>query len=210
MANFKTLAIFLGVLCWWGSSLSQPVLEDYPVLPSATLLREKLIHVAESQLYVRESTGHNDGKEIRKYLALVGLPEGNPYCAAGMSWCHEELSIPNPLSAWSPDWFKANVVYKKYHKRLKPFLSRPGQVFGLYYDHLGRIGHIGLITSETNLHYNTIEFNTGAGGTREGDGVHQGWRKGKRCLIMKPQITIELQEKSQTGTIKTGNQSNRK
>lgn len=184
MAKSKTLIVFLGVLCWWGGAFSQPVLEEYPVLPSASLLREKLVEVAESQLYVREITGNNDGKEIRKYLALVGLREGNPYCAAAISWCHEELSIPNPLSAWSPDWFKANVVYRKYHKRLKPFVSRPGQVFGLFYDNLGRIGHVGLITSETNLHYNTIEFNTGAGGTREGDGVHRKIRRKESIYIV--------------------------
>ena len=114
------------------SASGQPVLTDYPVLEKTTLLRNKLVSVAESQLHVREATGKNDGPEVAKYLRSVGLPEGYPYCAAGMAWCHEQLNIPNPQSAWSPDWFRANVVYRRGSPRLTKFESRPGQVFGLW------------------------------------------------------------------------------
>ncbi len=177
MGKVKICSIFLVVLLWRSGVVGQPVLESYPVLPSTTDLREKLIEVAESQVGVKEATGKNDGKEVRKYLRLVGLQEGNPYCAAGMSWCHEQLSIPNPLSAWSPAWFQANLVYVAKQKRIIPFESRKGQVFGIYYDHLQRIGHVGMITGETLLHYQTIEFNTSGAGSREGDGVYRKIRK---------------------------------
>ena len=96
--------------------------------PELTTLRGKLVAVAASQVGVREKTGKNDGPEIRKYLLEVDLSEGYAYCAAGLTWCHNQLKIRNPQSAWSPDWFKANVVYRRNKPQISPFESLPGQV----------------------------------------------------------------------------------
>lgn len=173
MRTIKISACILLLLWSWGRAAGQFVLEDYPVFPATTELRSKLVDIAESQVGVREKTGHNDGKEIRMYLSAVGLKEGNPYCAAGMAWCHDQLDIPHPASGYSPDWFRANVVFSKFQKRITPFEFRPGQVCGFYIESKGRIGHVGMIVSETRFHYETVEFNTNSAGSDEGQGVNR-------------------------------------
>lgn len=42
---------------------------------------------AESQIGVRELTGHNDGKDIAKYRN--GVSNGAPWCASFVSWCYK-------------------------------------------------------------------------------------------------------------------------
>lgn len=149
------------LLLWlWDGAFSQP------------LLRDKLVSIAESQDGVREKTGKNDGKEVEQYLKSVNLGKGYAWCAAYMAWCHNEAGIDNPKSAWSPDWFKTNVVYSK-NKPVVSFQAKPGQVFGLYFETKKRIAHIGMITGEDRLHYYTIEGNTNGSGGREGDGVYR-------------------------------------
>jgi len=133
--------------------------------------------LAETQLNVREKTGHNDGIAVERYLKSVNLKRGNAWCAAFMSWLHIQLNIPNPESGYSPNYFVTNVVYRKTHKRITPFASRLGQVIGLWISSKGRIGHVGMITGETKLHYQTIEGNTNSMGSDEGDGVYRKIRK---------------------------------
>lgn len=36
---------------------------------------------------VKEKTNNNDGKEVEMFLRYVGLPKGNPWCAAFISYC---------------------------------------------------------------------------------------------------------------------------
>ena len=38
-------------------------------------------------LGVKEKTNHNDGYYVEKFLKFVGLPKGNPWCAAFVSYC---------------------------------------------------------------------------------------------------------------------------
>ncbi|GAP68841.1 hypothetical protein BA6E_105115 [Bacteroidales bacterium 6E] len=140
-------------------------------------LRGKLVAVAASQVGVKEKTGKNDGPEVAMYLREVGLPEGYAYCAAGLTWCHNQLGIPNPKSAWSPDWFKANVVYRRGKPLLLPFESLPGQVAGFYSESKKRVSHVALIESESRQHYFTIEFNTNGAGSDDGEGVRRLMRK---------------------------------
>jgi len=173
MAAIKTFIILLWLVCAWNSCPGQSLLETYPVFPETSELRKKLIDVAASQVGVREKTGNNDGPEIRMYLRETGLSEGYPYCAAGLTWCHNQLSIPNPESAWSPDWFKTNVVFRRYQPRMTTFKSRPGQVAGFYSESKKRVSHVALIERESRLHYYTIEFNTNGAGSDEGQGVRR-------------------------------------
>jgi hypothetical protein len=142
------------------------------------------VELAKKQLYVREKTGKNDGVEVEKYLKSVNLKKGDAWCAAFLSWMHLELNIPNPESGYSPNWFRANVVYRRGEKRMTPFISRPGQVIGLYIESKGRIGHVGMIESENRLHYNTIEGNTNGAGSDEGDGVYRKIRKKETISVI--------------------------
>ena len=169
--------VFCAVLCY-SSLFSQPVvIENYPVLQSTTELRNRLVALEQSQVGVKEATGNNDGKEVEMYLRAVGLKKGSAYCAAGQAWSHMQLNIPCPESGWSPDWFKANLVYLKNAPRVIPFESRPGQVVGFWVDFKGRIGHVGMIKKEFKHHYETVEFNTNGAGSTEGQGVHNLLRK---------------------------------
>lgn len=56
-----------------------------------------------SQLGILESTNHNDGDEIDKYLKTLALPKGSSYCVAGLYYCFAEscrrLGIP---PSWIP------------------------------------------------------------------------------------------------------------
>jgi len=65
------------------------------------------------------------------------------------------------------------VVYSRNKPTIEIFKSKPGQVFGLYFESKGRIAHMGIITKEDRLHYITIEGNTDGSGGREGDGVYK-------------------------------------
>lgn len=141
------------------------------------MLRQDVITLAESKLYVRERTGKNDGKDVEMFLRSVGRKKGDAWCAAFVSWLHIQNNIPNPESGWSPDWFRNNLVYKRPIPRMTPFVSRPGQVFGLWYESKGRVAHVGIIESETRLHYHTIEGNTNTAGSNEGDGVYRKIRR---------------------------------
>ena len=138
--------------------------------------RNKIVQVAETQLYVRETTGDNDGPEIKIYLAITGLPEGHPWCAAFTAWVFLEAGGVAPRSARVVDWFKANVVYKR-EWRKPVILPRKGMVVGLYYERLGRYGHIAIVAQD-ELGSNprscvVISGNTNLAGSREGDGVYR-------------------------------------
>ena len=157
------------VLLFWGWNC----IAGSPVLNQEKAKRDKLVNTAESQLFVREKTGHNDGKEVEEYLRVTGLGKGNAWCAAFLAWDHVKNNISSPHSAFCPDWFKSHVVYSQFSKTIEPFISQPGQVFGLYFESKGRIAHVGMITGETRFSYNTIEGNTNDAGSREGDGVYR-------------------------------------
>ena len=49
----------------------------------------------------------------------------------------------------------------------------PGDVMGLYFAHLGRIAHVGIIYRWGEKKVVTIEGNTNDAGSREGDGVYK-------------------------------------
>jgi hypothetical protein len=184
MDKSKTGIGILFLVCWWGCAAGQPVIENYPVLAHTTELRQKVVALAESKLYVREKTGHNDGKDVEMFLRSVDRNRGDAWCAAFVSWLHQQVDIPNPESGWSPDWFRSNVVYRRGKLRTSPFKSRPGQVFGLWYDQKGRVAHVGIIVSENPLHYNTIEGNTNEYGSNEGDGVYRKIRRKENIYIV--------------------------
>lgn len=145
-------------------------------------VREKLVATAASQLHVREQ-GTNDGKEVRKYLRSTGLGKGYPWCAAFVTWCHKENNIPNPGSARVVDWFDSNVIWKRDWRKNQPE-SKPGYVGALYYENLGRLGHIFIVEYEDANNYYTIEGNTNRAGSREGDGVYRKIRSKKSVAAL--------------------------
>jgi hypothetical protein len=162
-------------------------------------IRERVVAVADSQVGVREATGSNDGKEVKKYLKVTGLPEGNPWCAAYVSWVFEQVTPAGPRSARVVDWFKSNVCWLSGWGEM-PYHSQPGMVGALYYQKLGRYGHIVLIVGEDKNNFYTIEGNTNIAGSREGDGVYRKVRSKESIAaiadyLVTPKEWIETYEK---------------
>ena len=155
---FLVCSTFLG----FGGNSIPPVIENYPVIPRVTELRQQLLEVAESQVGVRELTGNNDGKQIKAYLKSVGLKEGYAWCVAFVVWCHLQISydFPIPITAWSPALFTHNLVYHKFHKRFSEWIPRGGEVAGIYYASKKRVAHTLIIEKKFSKHFHTYEGNT--------------------------------------------------
>jgi len=123
-----------------------------------------LLSKARAEVGVREATGKNDGKRVVAYLKYVGLKQGDPYCAAYVSWCFQQAGYAKPRTGWSPDLFPAKRVVKN---------PAPGKVFGIYFPELKRIAHCGLVEAVDGDWVMSIEGNTNASGGREGEGVYE-------------------------------------
>jgi len=134
-------------------------------------VRTELIKALNSQLQVRE-TSPNRGVMVGKYLHSVGVNIPAPWCAAFVSFNLQQFKIPNPNTAWSPDYAKPKDIIWTNKKRLTPLL--PGDVVTYYYPHLKRVGHVGFYTgTDKTGYFVTIEGNTNGGGSRDGDGVYK-------------------------------------
>lgn len=165
------------------------VVQEPPVLAQVTAqdLRENILQespkniptditsVYLSQIGVREATGHNDGRDVEKYLRSVGLSRGYPWCAAFVHWCLDSAGINNTINgAASSAHNSKDLVW--YHKtQLK--IPEPGDVFTLWFTALNRIGHTGFFHRKVNSSvYESVEGNTNEQGSREGDGVDKKYR----------------------------------
>lgn len=140
---------------------------------SEKVLTEKVAKVYTSQIGVRELTGRNDGTQVEQYLSLTGFKKGAPWCAAFVSWCYDKAGVKAIASAWSPAWFPPGktIYHKGNFSKQKP---RQADVFGIYFAKQKRIAHVGFIDSWPDGDYAiTVEGNTNAAGSREGDGVYR-------------------------------------
>lgn len=133
-------------------------------------LRIAVARTYYSQIGVVEATGRNDGQQVETYLQSVGFAKGAPWCAAFVSWVFQQHGIPNARSAWSPAWFPKSRVVWTQGKGQMPLAA---DVFGIYFGHLRRVGHVGFIDSWGRNFATTIEGNTNQAGSREGDGVYR-------------------------------------
>lgn len=124
------------------------------------------------QVGIRELTGNNDGKQVEVYLKYVGLPKGNPWCAAFVCWVLGQNDVANPKSGYCPTLFIGkNQVWKRDAKNNSVPLT--GDVFGIYFKEKGRIAHVGFVDTWSNSTVVTVEGNTNDAGSREGDGVYK-------------------------------------
>jgi hypothetical protein len=130
---------------------------------SAGELRNDVEYTYLSQIGVREATGQNDGIEVEKYLASTNLGAGYAWCAAFVNWVYVQNGIDTPQSpAWSPSWFPNDRCTNT---------PQTGDVFGIYFNNLGRIAHVGFIHRYGPKTTLTVEGNTNNDGSREGIGV---------------------------------------
>lgn len=70
-------------------------------LAYAADLPQTAAEVSTRYLHVREATNRNDGPEVEMFLRYLGLPKGQPWCAAFSLYCYrqasEELYVKQPF-----------------------------------------------------------------------------------------------------------------
>ncbi len=153
---------------------------------SSLAIRQKLVDIAAGQVGVVEK-GRNTGKRIIEYQRATTLGgTGWPYCAAFVCWCIREWGrdpsvlaylqmTPAKFEGWRPktaaafgfeDWANKNKLATFDDHECNQLRTADLMVFDM--------SHIGLVTGDRASLVNTIEGNTGATGSRDGEGV---WSK---------------------------------
>lgn len=145
---------------------------------------------AEANKGVRE-VGKNAGEDVEKYLKCLGMAKGSPWCAAFVSWCvMTSKGLPKPpkwcsgsavslyqVSSNSKTIVKVTPVEADYQSKVKP-----GMIWSRAQDPAAAAaarkgawcqGHTGIVVAVDGIGWHTIEGNTNAAGSREGDGVYR-------------------------------------
>lgn len=129
----------------------------------------------DRQLGVRESGGNNQGWKIEQYLQSVGLPPGNPWCAAYVRWVLEQCGYRTAITGWAPSAHNPKKVV--YLQRKFKRVPVAGDVFTIYSTKKKRIAHAGFFRERINeKFYLTNEGNAaqdGAVNPYDGDGVYE-------------------------------------
>lgn len=142
-----------------------------------------------AEVGVREIGKNNHGPGPKKYLASVQLGEGYAWCAAFVKWVFNEHEIDTgSANAWSPSWFPSSrVIYRRGQDPRA--IPDKGDVFGLYYTNLKRVGHVGFVHDWSPDWVITVEGNTNGDGSRDGDGVHRKRRLTKQIYVVSRYIS---------------------
>ena len=118
----------------------------------------------------------NWGPEVKEFLFAAGITTPAPWCAGFVNWCAEqgaydkEMTSPLEeveLQAYVQSYAEWALVERRF---VPPEEAGTGDLFILYYDNLGRYGHIGFVV-EIDLEegwFTTIEGNTNDQASREG------------------------------------------
>lgn len=179
----------IGSLSWGALFKTQSV---PPIKKAESKLLKKVVEFAQTQIGVREKPiGSNDGPEVSRYLASVGLnskEDSYAWCVAFIYFCFREaangLGLDNPMIKTAgvlEHWRRAG---EKGIKRIlakdaiaNPSLIKPGQIFAIAIGNKG-LGHSGLVIEVlSDGRFKTIEGNSNDGGSREGIGVFERVRK---------------------------------
>jgi hypothetical protein len=135
------------------------------------LVRE-VLDKAVSQLGVEEKPkGSNDGSEVRSYLRATGLGPGNPWCAAFLAWCVQQVERKNDLDIAWPKTASCDVILT-FARRHEILHTQPevGDVF-LVLASSNDATHTGFVRSVSTSKFRTVEGNSNSTGSREGYGV---------------------------------------
>jgi hypothetical protein len=158
----------------------------------------------EAAAKVREE-GKNAGARVEAYQKSVSLGKGDPWCAAFVSW-----SVTQALGRTvAPKWCSGSAVslYHAARKKLSgEFIATPDEwkkvKAGWVWvrsdsDENAKLalkgswskGHTGIVILPSEKNFKTVEGNTNAAGSREGDGVYekiQSWTDGRTVGFFDP------------------------
>jgi len=150
-----------------------PAKKDTVLSVVTTVIKNpSLPEIYASYIGQREATGKNDGPFVEKCLRTVGLPKGNPWCAAFVKYCllQSRNELANKINGMALSC--ENKSHFIYRARQQIENSRPGDVFTIWFNNLNRIGHTGFVDKKVNENiFETVEGNTGEDGGRDGNGV---------------------------------------
>ena len=139
--------------------------------------------VTEAHRYIgTKETARNSGPSIDEWLRRVGQKPGAPWCAA-FAWCMIDDAIKafgctNPI----PPVASVHKLFGRAHQ-FRAWMSEPGPgyVFGI--DHGRGRGHCGIVIDVDGVHLATIEGNSNARGSREGNAVVVRTRNALECTL---------------------------
>ena len=162
-----------------------------PAAPLSGSPVERLVSVCRAEVAkkVRE-VGKNAGPDVEKYQKSVGLSKGSPWCAAFVSWCYieskgltkapkwcsgsavslfqmaraQKAACVTPVDAGFQSKVKAGMIWS----RAQDPAAAAGARKGAWCQ-----GHTGIVVRVDSIGFHTIEGNTNAAGSREGDGVYE-------------------------------------
>lgn len=138
-------------------------------------LAEQTLAVAAHFVGVKEHPPKsNDGPEVSGFLKAVGLPAGYPWCAAFV-WCAVAKAAAaageeNPL----PRTGGVGTLWAMVDSKWKTHEPKRGCIFiHLNPDGHGHCGFVTWVDDGAPGALRTLEGNTDASGSREGDGVYE-------------------------------------
>ena len=150
----------------------------YEIPVSARLWRASL-DTAIAQIGVQEATGRNDGARVAAYLQSVGLPQGNPYCYAGLYWSmvRAARAVQEPVILLKSGLASAGFNHAK-RIGVRSQIQSPQRADFIFWKFARTpSGHVARIVSVGRAGWiETIEFNTSpatGGNQRDGGGVYK-------------------------------------
>lgn len=127
---------------------------------------ERLVAWMDSQVGAKENGKPNHGEDVAEYLKACGLGQGNPWCAALVTWCSKKAGTVVP--GFSPAAVRSWAAMSQ-RRREQP---ARGRLF--YWLSAKGTGHIGVCLGPAVLGvFRTIEGNTNDEGGRDGDRCHK-------------------------------------
>lgn len=134
-------------------------------------LVEGALSIASQYVGVKE-TARNSGPEIDLFLAAVGLRPGYAWCAAFVYFCFMRASAKLGLVNPCPRSARALGVWSLADGACKTQVATRGSLFVLDTGEPGGDGHIGFVeVAHPDGTIDSIEGNTNAAGSREGNAV---------------------------------------
>lgn len=148
----------------------------------------------ELALHVVEEGGPNRGIKVEAYQRAAGLKPGDPWCAAFVAWNVATAKGVAKAPSWTSGsaittWQRGSRKLEAAHKATPveaealPTKVAPGWIWvraSTAKDAAAARaggwvkGHCGIVVAVDAVGFHTVEGNTNAAGSREGDGV---WRK---------------------------------
>lgn len=143
-------------------------------------LPEAVARAAESKIGVREQGGSNKGAALQPFFDADwykpdGPDHGYAWCAAFVCWAVQTaaagreitFSPPRTPRAWGFEgWARKEGLNLKKPAKLD---IRRGDIVVFEFSHIG----VAVSSPDESGYFDTVEGNTNAAGSREGDGVYQ-------------------------------------